>query len=125
MSATTNNASVTPEPERAEVVEYKMCGVAVQKSPEGEAMVLAMRDKPGVEIVEDATFFDIRAPGKLVIDFEEVSEILGEEVDGFDLQVQFSTIYGRIVMTDEAIILFSDFGEAAAFMDHEGESPAA
>lgn len=120
MTAAGENGAVPQAGARAPVEEYKMCGVAVQKSPEGEAVVLAMQDKPGVEIVEEASFYDIRAPERMVIGYEEVSDVFGEDVDGFDIQVQFSTIYGRIVMTDEALVLFSDFKEAADFMAAEG-----
>lgn len=120
MSAPGEQNGSTPEA----IEEYKMCGVAVQKSPEGEAVVLAMQDKPGVEIVEEASFYDIRAPERLVIGFEEVSDVFGSDVDGFDIQIQFSTIYGRIVMTDEALILFSDFQEAMDFMSAEGGTAA-
>lgn len=109
-----------PEKKYAEVEEYRMCGVAVQKSPEGYAMVELLQDEPGVEIVEEDTFFDIRAPGKLVIEFEAVSDILGKDVNSSDLQVEFSTIYGRIVSTEDAIVLFSDFEEAMEFMASSG-----
>lgn len=104
------------------VDEYRMCGVAVQKGPAGHAIVEALQDVPGVEIVEEDTFFDIRGPGKLVIDFEEVSDILGHEVSGPDIQVEFATIYGRIIATEEALVLFSDFEEAMAFMAEHGGS---
>lgn len=112
---------VVPTPKTyAAVEEYRMCGVAVQKSPEGYAIVQLLQDEPGVEVVEEDTFFDIRGPGKLVIDFEEVSDILGKDVSGPDLQVEFATIYGRIVATEEALVLFSDFDEAMEFMSQNG-----
>ena len=118
----TDNPVVPTPKSYAAVEEYRMCGVAVQKSPEGYAIVQLLQDEPGVEVVEEETFFDIRGPGKLVIDFEELSDILGEEVSGPDIQVEFATIYGRIVATEEALVLFSDFGEAMAFMAKNGGS---
>lgn len=102
--------------------EYKMAGVSVQKSPEGEAIMQVLREKEGVEVVEEDTFYDIRAPGRLVLDFEEIGEVLGRDVSGPDLQVEFATIYGRIVATDDELVLFSDFTEAMEFMESQGDS---
>lgn len=99
--------------------EYEYAGVICQRSAEGNAIVEVMRHKEGVEIVESSSFYDIRAPRKLVIPYDEVGEELGYEVTGSDLQVEFATIYGRIINTDDALILFSDFGEAMDFMDNE------
>jgi hypothetical protein len=115
-----DNGATPQKRSYAPVDEYRMCGVAVQKSPEGHAIVQLLQDEPGVEVVEEDTFFDIRGPGKLVIDFEELSDILGKDVTGTDIQVEFATIYGRIVATEEALVLFSDFEEAMEFMAQQG-----
>lgn len=118
----TDNHAETAKKTYAAVEEYRMCGVAVQKSPEGWAIVQLLQDEPGVEVVEEDTFFDIRKAGKLVINFEELSDILGKDMSGPDIQVEFSTIYGRIIATEEALVLFSDFDEAMEFMAGGGGS---
>jgi propane monooxygenase coupling protein len=50
-----------------------------------------------------------------VIPFDEVSDELGFEIDSYSIQHEMSTNYGRMVATDEALMLFSDPLEA---MEH-------
>jgi propane monooxygenase coupling protein len=50
-----------------------------------------------------------------VIPFAEVSDELGFEIDSYSIQHEMSTNYGRMVATDEALMLFSDPLEA---MEH-------
>jgi propane monooxygenase coupling protein len=52
---------------------------------------------------------------RLVIDYDEVSEALGYEIDAYSIQHEMSTHYGRMVATDDALMLFSDPTEA---MEH-------
>jgi propane monooxygenase coupling protein len=71
--------------------------------------------RDGVEIIENPSFWDIRAKDRLIIDFDDVSEELGFDIDGDAIQHEMSTHYGRLVTTDDALMLFSDPIEA---MDH-------
>ena len=45
----------------------------------------------------------------------EVSEELGYEIDAYSIQHEMSTHYGRMVATDDALMLFADPTEA---MEH-------
>ena len=64
---------------------------------------------------EQQSFWDIRAMDRLVINYEEVSEELGYEIDAYSIQHEMSTHYGRMVAGDDALMLFSDPMEA---MEH-------
>ena len=71
--------------------------------------------KEGIEVIENASFWDIRAKDRLVIDFDAVSEELGFDIDPYAIQHEMSTHYGRMVATDDSLMLFSDPTEA---MEH-------
>jgi propane monooxygenase coupling protein len=94
---------------------YDWVGIVMAKSAEGDAVADVLRDRDGVEIVEQPSFWEIKAKDRLVIDFDEVAEELGFEVDGYVIQHEMSTHYGRLVATDDALMLFSDPLEA---MEH-------
>ena len=102
---------------RCEVSEetYDYVGIVMAKSAEGDAVANVVSAQEGVEIVENASFWDVRAKDRLVIDFDEVSEELGFDVDPYAMQHEMSTHYGRLVVTDDALMLFSDPVEA---MEH-------
>ena len=71
--------------------------------------------RDGIEVLEQPSFWDIRARQRLVIPYDEVSEQLGYEIDAYSIQHEMSTHYGRMVATDDSLMLFSDPTEA---MEH-------
>ena len=94
---------------------YDYVGIVMAKSEEGDAVASVMCAKEGVDIIEQPSFWEIRAKDRLVIDFTEVSEELGFELDPYAAQHEMSTHFGRLVATDDALMLFSDPVEA---MEH-------
>jgi propane monooxygenase coupling protein len=97
---------------------YDYVGIVMAKSAEGDAVVSVLGEQEGVEVIESPSFWDIRAKDRLVIDLDEVSEELGEEVDAYAIQHEMSTHYGRLVATDDALMLFSDPIEAMEYLSH-------
>lgn len=95
---------------------YDFVGIVMAKSAEGDAVAAVMRRRPGVTVLEQAAFWDVRCQDKLVIPFEEVSEQLGYEVDAYSIQHEMSTHYGRMVATDDTLMLFSDPTEAMQYL---------
>ncbi|WP_354700488.1 Propane 2-monooxygenase, effector component [Paraconexibacter sp. AEG42_29] len=96
---------------------YNFVGIVMARSAEGDAVADALRGKPGVEIIQQPAFWDIRAADKLEIDYDEVSEELGIDVDAYTIQHEMSTHYGRMVTTDDKLILFGDPIEAMNFLN--------
>ena len=90
-------------------------GVVMSKSVEGDAVVNVLRGEPGVEVIEQPSFWEVRAKDRLVINYDDVSEELGEDVDAYAIQHEMSTHYGRMLTTDDALMLVSDPTE---IMDH-------
>jgi propane monooxygenase coupling protein len=90
-------------------------GIVMAKSAEGDAVAAFMAARDGVEILEQPAFWDIRAADRLVIPYEEISAEVGYLVSAYSIQHEMSTHYGRMVATDDALMLFSDPTEA---MEH-------
>ena len=95
---------------------YDYVGIVMAKSAEGDAVASVLGGADGIEVIEHPSFWDIRAKDRLVIDFDQVSEELGFEVDGYAIQHEMSTHYGRLVATDDALMLFSDPIEAMEYL---------
>jgi hypothetical protein len=94
---------------------FDFVGIVMAKSAEGDAVAAIVGGQEGVEVHEQASFWDIRAKDRLVITYDDVSEELGYEIDAYSIQHEMSTHYGRMVAGDEALMLFSDPMEA---MEH-------
>jgi propane monooxygenase coupling protein len=90
-------------------------GIVMAKSAEGDAVAQALARREDIEVIEQPAFWDIRARDRLVISYDEVSEVLGYEIDAYSIQHEMSTHYGRMVATDDSLMLFSDPTEA---MEH-------
>jgi propane monooxygenase coupling protein len=99
----------------AEQGAYDWVGIVMARSPEGDSVAAVLGRREGVEVIEQPSFWEIKARDRLVIDFDDVGEELGFEVDGYAIQHEMSTHYGRLVATDDALMLFSDPLEA---MEH-------
>jgi propane monooxygenase coupling protein len=97
---------------------YDYVGIVMAKSAEGDAVARVLGDEDGIEVIENPSFWDIRAKDRLVIDFDKVSEELGFDVDGYAIQHEMSTHYGRLITTDDALMLFSDPVEAMEYLSN-------
>jgi ferredoxin-NADP reductase/ferredoxin len=94
---------------------YDYVGIVMAKSAEGDAVAEILGRRDDVVVYEQPAFWDIRAAERLVIPYEDVSEELGYQIDAYSIQHEMSTHYGRMVATDDALMLFSDPTEA---MEH-------
>ncbi len=95
---------------------YDYVGIVMSKSAEGDAVAAVLGQRDGVEVIEHPSFWDIRAKDRLVIEYDEVGEELGFGIDGYAIQHEMSTHYGRLVTTDDALMLFSDPIEAMEYL---------
>ena len=113
-SAGTPRAAPSPDPSgEAPDDGNDYVGIVMAKSAEGDAV--ARLFAASAEVIEQPAFWEIRAPSRLVIPYDEVSEELGYEIDAYSIQHEMSTHYGRMVATDDALMLFADPTEA---MEH-------
>ncbi len=100
----------------AEEQAFDYVGIALGRSVEGDALAEAMAEVEGVEVVAQHTYWEIKARARMRLDFDELSEATGLDVDSGLIQILMSTYYGRIVNTDDAILLIHDPIEAAEAM---------
>ena len=95
---------------------YDYVGIVMAKSAEGDAVAAILARREDINVYEQPAFWDIRAAGKLVIPYDAVSEQLGYEIDAYSIQHEMSTHYGRMVATDDALMLFSDPTDAMQYL---------
>jgi propane monooxygenase coupling protein len=95
---------------------YDYVGIVMAKSEEGDAVAAVVGRQEGVEVLDQPSFWDIRAKDRLIIDYDKVGEELGFDIDGYAIQHEMSTHYGRLVTTDDALMLFSDPVEAMDYL---------
>lgn len=110
----------TAAPERNGEGGYDFVGIVMAKSAEGDAVADILRRRDDIEVIEQPSFWDIRAKVRLAIPFAEVSEQLGYEIDAYSIQHEMSTHYGRMVATDDSLMLFSDPTEAMQYLMSAG-----
>jgi hypothetical protein len=91
---------------------FDYVGITIARCVEGDAIVDALCEHEGVEVYENASYNEVRAHGRLLLDFDELTDECGFPVDGSLIQVVMSTYYGRLAMTDDAMILTHDVHEA-------------
>jgi hypothetical protein len=122
-SASVNGAAPAAKPRRrlgparrapADDGSHDYVGIVMAKSAEGDAVARFFAGADA-EVIEQPAFWEIRAHHRLVIPYDEVSDELGYEVDAYSIQHEMSTHYGRMVATDDALMLFADPTEA---MEH-------
>jgi NAD(P)H-flavin reductase/ferredoxin len=94
---------------------FDYVGIVMAKSAEGDAVAAVLGRRGDVQVIDQPAFWELRAEHRLVIPFDAVSEQLGYEIDAYSIQHEMSTHYGRMVATDDALMLFSDPTEA---MEH-------
>ncbi len=95
---------------------YDFVGIVMAKSAEGDAVARILGERDDIVVHEQPAFWDIRAHERLVIPYDEVSEELGYEIDAYSIQHEMSTHYGRMVATDDSLMLFSDPTEAMSHL---------
>jgi propane monooxygenase coupling protein len=101
-----------------------MCGITLMNNQVGAVLAEVLRDKPGVKVTPLPSMIRIDAENRLEIDYDEVSEALGEEPGYFDaaqFEESMSTHYGRMIHEDDRTIMFANPEDAAEFT---GDLPA-
>jgi hypothetical protein len=105
---------MTSDPAAKDEVDFstpnEYVGIFLQRSDEGEAVARVLSDR-GVEVSFGITYIECRAKNRLHIRFDDISEELGMDVDGYWLQTQMSAHYGRFILNDEEVLIVDDPNE--------------
>jgi propane monooxygenase coupling protein len=89
------------------------CGVTLMNNQIGHLVADVMREKEGVEVKELPSMIRVDGTNKIEFDFDEITEAVGEEFDQNQFEEIMSTHYGRMVASDDKMVLFANPEDAA------------
>jgi len=95
------------------------CGFTLMNNQVGEVVAQVLSTKPNVTVTYLPSMIRVDAKGTMEVDYDEISEALGEEPGFFDqaeLEEDMSTHYGRMIHTDEKTVFFANPEDAADYL---------
>jgi propane monooxygenase coupling protein len=95
------------------------CGFTLMNNQVGEVIAQVMATKPNVTVTPLPSMMRVDAIGMMEVNYDEVSEALGEDPGYFDqaeLEEDMSTHYGRMIHTDEKTLFFANPEDAAEYL---------
>ena len=98
------------------------CGFTLMNNQVGAVVAQVMSKKPNVTVTFLPSMIRVDAVGKMEVDYDEVSDALGEEPGYFDaaeFEENMSTHYGRMIHEDDRTIMFANPEDAAEFIDFD------
>jgi propane monooxygenase coupling protein len=97
-------------------------GVTLMNNQVGSVVAEVMSHHEGVHIRELPSMIRVDGVGKIDFDFAEIAEALGwGEFGQDDFEEIMSTHYGRMVVLDDRILVFSSPEEAAEYIGFDLE----
>jgi propane monooxygenase coupling protein len=93
-----------------------MAGYTLMNNQIGAVVAQVLSKKPNVTVTFLPSMIRIDGQGRFDLDYDEVSEALGEEPGYFDaaqFEENMSTHYGRMIHHDDKTIMFADPEDAA------------
>ena len=95
-------------------------GVTLMNNQVGYVVAGVMRDKEGVTVMELPSMIRVDGVGKVDFDYEEIADALGwPDFGQDDFEEIMSTHYGRMVVTDDRVIMFANPEDAAEYIDFD------
>ncbi len=94
-------------------------GFTLMNNQIGAVVAQVMAKKPNVKVMYLPSMIRVDGTGRFDVDYNEVSEALGEEPGYFDaaqFEENMSTHYGRMIHTDTETIMFANPEEAADYL---------
>ncbi len=96
-----------------------MCGVTLMNNQIGRVVAEVMSTKDGVQVMPLPSMIRVDAVNRMIFDYDEISEALGEEpgfYDAAEFEENMSTHYGRMVHEDDRTIMFANPEDAAEYI---------
>ena len=106
-------------PYKSDNTASNMAGFTLMNNQIGAVVAQVMATKPNVTVTPLPSMIRVDAVGRMDVNYDEVSEALGEEPGFFDaaeFEENMSTHYGRMIHTDEATIMFANPEDAAEYL---------
>jgi propane monooxygenase coupling protein len=95
------------------------CGFTLMNNQVGEVVAQVMSTKPNVTVMALPSMIRVDAVGRMDVDYDEISEALGEEPGYFnsaELEEDMSTHYGRMIHLDDRTLFFANPEDAAEYL---------
>jgi len=95
------------------------CGFTLMNNQVGEVVAQVMSAKPNVRVTYLPSMMRVDAVGTMEVNYDEVSEALGEEPGSFDsaeFEEDMSTHYGRMIHLDDRTLFFANPEDAADYL---------
>ncbi len=110
----------TPEsPYKSDNTASNKAGFTLMNNQVGAVVAQVMASKPNVTVTYLPSMIRVDAAGRMDVDYDEVSEALGEEPGYFDaaeFEENMSTHYGRMIHLDDKTIMFANPEDAADYL---------
>ena len=106
-------------PFKSDPTASNQCGFTLMNNQVGVVVAQVMSTKPNVTVRYLPSMIRVDATGTMVVDYDEVSEALGEESGFFDaaeFEENMSTHYGRMIHEDDRTIMFANPEDAADYL---------
>jgi propane monooxygenase coupling protein len=106
----------TESPFKSDNTASNRCGFTLMNNQVGEIVAQVMSTKPNVTVMALPSMIRVDAVGRMEVDYDEVSEALGEEPGFFDaaeFEENMSTHYGRMIHLDDRTIMVANPEDAA------------
>jgi propane monooxygenase coupling protein len=94
-------------------------GFTLMNNQIGAVVAQVLAKKPNVQVMSLPSMIRVDGTGMFEVDYNEVSEALGEEPGYFDaaqFEENMSTHYGRMIHLDDKTIMFANPEEAADYL---------
>jgi propane monooxygenase coupling protein len=95
------------------------CGFTLMNNQVGEVVAQVMDTKPNVTVTWLPSMMRVDAIGTMEVNYDEVSEALGQEPGYFDaaeLEEDMSTHYGPMIHLDDRTLFFANPEDAAEYL---------
>jgi len=116
---TASQFKTVESPFKANNTASNRCGFTLMNNQVGEVIAQVMGAKPNVTVTWLPSMMRIDAVGRMEVNYDEVSEALGEEPGFFDaaeLEEDMSTHYGRMIHLDDRTLFFANPEDAAEYI---------
>jgi propane monooxygenase coupling protein len=111
--------TVADSPFKADNTPSNRCGFTLMNNQVGEVIAQVMATKPNVKVTWLPSMMRVDAEGSMIVDYDEISEALGEEPGFFnsaELEEDMSTHYGRMIHEDDRTLFFANPEDAAEYL---------
>ena len=116
---TTSRFKTAESPFKADNTASNQCGFTLMNNQVGAVIAKVMATKPNVTVTSLPSMIRVDCVGNMVVDYDEISEALGEEPGFFnsaELEEDMSTHYGRMIHLDDRTLFFANPEDAAEYL---------